>query len=145
MTDYELLSLVMQTVSALAASQANFMTGVFAMLVVGYVAAHRLDRIAVALIVAVYSIFCVGMFAEVWGLGTNLALLFDQIGARAAQPGSSLGWHPAVNGASRGHVRYTGLLIYAIIFSGTLWFFFRMRASGGLGLGPPSRDDVGEE
>lgn len=145
MTDYEFASLLMQTVAAMGTSLANFMAGVFAMLVVGYVAAHRLDRIAATLIVIVYTIFCVGMFAEAWGLGTNLQLLSSQIAAQAQQPGSTLGWHPAARGASTAHVRYTGLLVYSIMYAGTLWFFFRMRATGGIDYEPADLEPAASE
>ena len=45
MTDYELVSLLLEIVSASGVSLSNYMTGVVAMLVGGYTVAHRLDRV----------------------------------------------------------------------------------------------------
>ncbi len=133
MTDYELASLLMDVVNAMGGSLANFMTGAFAMLAAGYLVAHHLDRVAATLVSVVYTIFCVGMFFEAWGLGTNMALLTGEIASQAGMPGSSLDWHPAATGHSTEHVRYTAAVVYLMIFVGTMWFFFRMRATGGAG------------
>lgn len=142
MTDYELVSLFYQIQSSLTGSSANFMAGSSAMLVVGYLAAHRLDRIAAGTLIAIFTLFSLGLGNEMRGLASDLALVGREITARAAagEP-TALDWHPAAQGMDFGFIWKTIVLMTALVYCGTVWFFFRSRAAGeagfGLGAGVP--------
>jgi hypothetical protein len=138
MTDYELVSLFYQIQSTLTGSTANFMTGAFAMLVAGYLVAHRLDRVATGILLTIFSVFTVGLGNEMRGLASDLALVGRQITARAAaDPASTLMWHPAAEGVDFGFIWPTLVGMTVMIYIGTVWFFFRARAADHVGFGRP--------
>jgi hypothetical protein len=73
------------------------------------------------------------MTNELRGLYTDLALVADQIATHARRPGSTLGWHPAARGAPFHAISLIVTAIALLAYVGTMWFFMRSRAAGGVG------------
>ena len=99
MTEFEAASLFFQIIDTAQAALTNFLTVVFAVIVVGYLAADKLDRTASTLLVVVYSLFCFGMGREIYSLYSDLARLGFEI---AKFPGDVLSWHGMASSSKTG-------------------------------------------
>jgi len=75
MSEFEMASLFYQVLTAAHAALANFLTVVFAVLVVSYFVAEKIDRIAAMFLLGVYSLFAIGMTNEIVGLYSDLVRL----------------------------------------------------------------------
>jgi len=142
-----MVSLFYQINDNLGGTLANLMTVVFAMLTAGYFAAHRLDRVATFIVVTIFTGITLGLTNEVQGLSGDMARLGQAITERAAADSvSSLAWHPAAQGVDFSFISPTLRILALLMWAGSLWFFFRSRASGQTGFtGPASDVDVPSE
>jgi len=126
MSQYELMSLWFQIVSNLQTSMANYFAGVFGMLGVAYFVSHKLDRVASWLLVGLYTLFCLGMFSELYELGRTLNRLAAVVQKFAAN-GSGLEWHAAARGQTFRHIPLAIVGMVWLIYAATLVFYFRAR------------------
>ncbi len=142
MTDYETVSLFYQVIAVANASLANYLTVVSAMLVASYLVADKLDRFSSGLVLAIFSIFSIGMINEVRSAYRDFARLGVLISELAAEPGSSLGWHPVAgsDGAGFRAIPVVITVVCSLAYLGSLWFFFHTRRSrcAKTGLGDPA-------
>ena len=132
MTEYETLALWYQIVSNLQSSMANYFAGVFGMLGAAYFVSHKLDRLASCLLVALYTLFCLGMLSELYELGNSLHKFAVSIQSRNLE-NSSIAWHAAVRGQTFRHIPLATLIMAAAIYAATLVFYFRARRHKGPG------------
>ena len=93
MSEFEMASLFYQVLEAAHAALANFLTVVFAVLVVGYFMAGKLDRIASIFLSGVNSLFAIGMTNEIVGLYSDLARLAWEIAQYTGSDGTAFSWH----------------------------------------------------
>ena len=98
MSDFEMATLFFQINQSAQSALANYIAVIFAMLAAGYFAAHRLDKISSSLLLLLFSVFCLGMANEVYGLYNDMGHLAGNMAEAGMDPASSLGWHGAVRG-----------------------------------------------
>ncbi len=128
MTEYEAADLFFSIHQSAVATLSNYIGVVFAMLVAGYLVAHRLDRVTAGILVIVFAVFSFGMINEVRGLYSDLAGVAGLIKEKAMMPGSELRWHGAAT--NDGFFEAIPVIISAItsmVFVGAIVFFFRLR------------------
>jgi len=134
MTEYELASLFLQTIDVANATTANFLAVAFGMMVVCYLAAHKLDRSATAVVLALYSLYALGMINEIYSEYRDLVGIGDEIARSATKAGSRLTWHGFAIAGPDSHLQYIPfwvLTMSSLAFVGTIWFFFHMRRQHG--------------
>ncbi len=131
MSDYELASLFFQVIDTAHAALANFLTVVFAVLVVTHFVAHKLDRLSAFLLLTVYSLFSIGMTNEIVSLYSD----FVRLGHRMAENGATdLGWLGMTSSGQDGPVWAIPIIVGIMCvtaYLGSLVFFYRMRKRGG--------------
>lgn len=130
MTEYELASLFYQVVDVANATMANFLAVTFGMMVVSYLAAHRLDRKAVAVVLTLYILYSMGMINEMFNEYRDLISIGNEIAVAATNPGSGLSWHGFAIAGPNAIAQYVPLWVVAmsgLALFGTIWFFFHMR------------------
>lgn len=130
MTEYELASLFLQTVDVANASMANFLAVTFGMMVVCYMAAHKLDRASAIVVLALYTLYSLGLINELYSEYRDLIGIGSEIAKSAAEPGSRLGWHGFVVAGPDSYLKYVPYWVLAMCglgFLATIWFFFHMR------------------
>ena len=130
MTEYEYATLFFQVSETAHAAIANFLTVVFAMIVVSYLAAHKLDRYATALLLTAYSLFSFGLSFEIF----NLYRDFGELGWELAQyheaNPAAYNWLGMATDSDRGPNRFIPAVIASvciIAYLGSMMFFVRMR------------------
>ncbi|WP_425410951.1 hypothetical protein [Hyphococcus sp.] len=128
MTEYEAADLFFTIHQSAVATLSIYITVIFAMLVAGYLVAHRLDRITAGVLVGVFAAFSLGMINEVRGVYSDLAGVAQLINEKAIAPNSELNWHGAAgNPDFFATVPKILSSITILVFIGTLVFFFRLR------------------
>ena len=130
-TEYEIASLFYQVVDTAQAAMTNFLTVVFAVIVVSYFAGEKLDRFASSLLIFVYSFFCFGMIREIYYLYSDLARLGWKM---ASFPGSTFDWHGMASSLTQGPpqiIPLSAVSMCVLGYVGSLAFFYfrRKRAS----------------
>ena len=131
MTEFEIAYLLNDIQVAIAAYSSMLFTMMSAFLVAGYVAAHRLSALMIALLIGIYAYAFFGTSFVISGLMTTMFGLAGQIDARAAA-GSELQWHNAVVADAipatvRPLLPPINLVMTTVIFAATLVFFFHCR------------------
>ena len=129
MSEYEIVSLFHQVITGVNASMTNFLTVLFAMLVAGYLAAHRLDRISSIIVVVIYSLFTLGMTNEIYLGYRDFAAIGQEMVRVGRLPGSSIGWHPNVAEGAEGMSLLPRIILVIMLgaYAASIWFFFRAR------------------
>lgn len=79
MTEFEMAYLLTDMQSAIGNQSAVFFTGVSGFLVGGYVAAHRLNRALIAIVISVYTLWFLQMMFLLSRMSISLAGLVTQI------------------------------------------------------------------
>lgn len=105
----------------------NFLTVVFAVLVVSYFVGERLDRFASVTLIVVYSFFCFGMIREIYFLYADLARLGWEM---ASYPGDAFGWHGMASSLTQGPPQIIPLSAVSMCllgYAGSLVFFYFRR------------------
>jgi xanthine/uracil permease len=130
MTEYEYATLFFQVSETAHAAIANFLTVVFAMIVVSYLTAHKLDRYATGLLLTAYSLFSLGLSFEIF----NLYRDFGELGWELAQyhdaNPTAYAWLGMATDTENGPNRIIPAVIAAvcvIAYLGSMLFFIRMR------------------
>ncbi len=98
MSDFEIATLFYQINQSAQSALANYIAVIFALLAAGYFAAHKLDKFSSSLLLLLFSVFCLGMANEVFGLYNDMGHLAGIMAEAGMDPSSSLGWHGAVRG-----------------------------------------------
>jgi hypothetical protein len=127
MTEFETATLFYQIVDLATSTSANFLTIISVMLVVSYLAAHKLDTISTVLILVIFSLFALGNINELYSEYSDLVGLGKQLGELGAKPGSSLSWHGFVmerSGPFLGYIPIYVAMMSILSYLGAIWFFF---------------------
>jgi hypothetical protein len=131
MTEYEMASLVTDMQAALAAGSIELATIVSGFLVAGYVAAHRLSRLMIAIVLGVYTFWFFGAAFILSRQFISLSGLVTEI-HNFATAAKGLQWHAAAGEIpsewmmnSLGPV--VSYFIFPIMFAGSVVFFFHCR------------------
>ena len=130
MTEYELAALFYQIVDVANATMANFLAVTFAMMVVCYLAAHKLDRVSSALVLALYVLYAVGMIHEMYSEYRDLVGIGSEIARSATHADSSLTWHGFALAGPNAVGQFIPVwvaIMGGLALFGTIWFFFHMR------------------
>lgn len=132
MTDYEIVSVLNEFVSATWSIFATYVSIVFAFLVAGYLVSDRLVPRIVSIVIALYTLVA---FWAVWGLNrtaANLVASITEIKRRILEDGSSLGWLPAASipDLMLDAIPLLITILAVVAFAGSVVFFFHQRKSG---------------
>ena len=138
MTDYEIVSLFHEVVTGVNASLANFLTVLLAMLVASHMAAHKLDRAAAGVVLAVYSTFSLGMVNEIHAGYRDFAAIGAEMVRIGGLPGSTIAWHPTVANGGAGLELLPRIIAVMLVgaWISSIWFFFHARRRSGSGIVP---------
>jgi len=129
MTDYELMSLVVEGINTLWAIFAIYVSIVFAFLVVSYLAASQLAAKIVTIVITLYTLVALWSF---WGLNrtaATFAAIIAEIQRAVDEDGSSLGWYPGVSIPDFVLTVFPALIttIALVAYVGSIAFFFHQR------------------
>ena len=127
MTDAELLLVHYEIQEALAVSMFNYVSIISAALVGSYLAADKLDRIMVGLVLFVFTASCIGFTMEGYQLGVDLAGAALAINAASLDPNSTLGWTSFAQGMTVDHVPLGMWSFFSALYLSVIVFFFRLR------------------
>jgi len=130
LSEYEIAALFYQVVEAAQAAITNFLTVVFAVIVVGYFVGDRLEKAVAGLLLVVYSLFCFGMIREIYFLYSDLARLGWEM---ANYPGSPFDWHGMASQLTSGPPRIIPLstiTMCLMAYVGSLVFFYFRKKRG---------------
>ena len=130
MTEYEYATLFFQVSETAHAAIANFLTVVFAMLVVSYLAAHRLDRYATTLLLTAYTLFSLGIAFEIFNLYRDFGELGWELAKYHDANPAAHGWIGMATDLEKGPNRFIPAVIATvcvIAYLGSMMFFVRMR------------------
>ena len=129
MTDYEMMSLVVEVVNTLWAIFATYVSVVFAFLVASYLVASELAARIVAIVITLYTLVALWSF---WGLNrtaVTLSNLIAEIQRAVEEDGSSLAWYPGVSVPDFMLAAIPLLIttVAVVAYAGSLGFFFHQR------------------
>ena len=130
MTEFELATLFFQIADTAHAAIANFLTIVFAMIVVSYLVAHRLDRIATGLLLSAYSLFSFGLAFEIFNLYRDFIRLGWELAKYQDAHPTAFAWLGMASDLKEGPNWVIPTVIAAvciIAYLGSMMFFLRMR------------------
>lgn len=130
MTEYEYATLFFQVVDTAHAAIANFLTIVFAMIVVSYLAAHKIDRYATGLLLSAYTLFSFGLTFEIYNLYTDFANLGWELAQyQDANPSAYtwLGMATSLDSGPNKVIPAVISIVCLIAYLGSMMFFVRMR------------------
>jgi hypothetical protein len=130
MTEYEYATLFFQVADTAHAAIANFLTVVFAMLVVSYLAAHRLDRYATVLLLTAYSLFSLGIAFEIFNLYRDFGALGWELAQYHDANPAAYNWLGMATDLDSGPNLFIPAVIATvcvIAYLGSMMFFMRMR------------------
>jgi general stress protein CsbA len=129
MSDYELVSVLIEYINTTWAIFATYVSVVFAFLVAGYFAAKKLASTMVSLVITLYTLVVIW---SVFALNRNVASIgaaTDEIKRVVREGESSLSWVPLTSTpdflSSAMPIMVTGLAVVAYV--GSLLFFFHQR------------------
>jgi len=137
MSEYEMATLFYQVVEAAHAALANYLTVVFAVLVVSYFVANKLNRVAWICLLGVYSIFAIGMTNEIVSLYSDMVRLGWQMASQMDAEKTALSWHGMASGIEDGPRWAIPIVVAAmcgLAYVGSIIFFFQIRKRGSPGL-----------
>jgi hypothetical protein len=134
MTEFEMAYLFNDMQIALGATiQYNFAITT-AFLAAAYLAAHRLTRSMVIIVVTIYAMTVVGNILMMVRIMQSLAGLAKEIQA-FAQAGKGLAWHAVTNVPvwAFDSSRYTAILLFVGASAASIYFFFHCRRVNRIG------------
>lgn len=130
MTEFEMAYLLTDMQSALANYTATFFTGVSGFLVSGYVAAHRLNRTMLAVVLSLYTVWFVPVVFMMSRMGISFSGLLHEMHQFAAA-GKGLQWHAAATAIAPDWLfdlgPYPMYLFGVAVYCGTMYFFLHCR------------------
>jgi hypothetical protein len=132
MTEFEMAYLLTDMQVAISTSNTVTLTIVSGFLVASYVAAHKLNRLMVWLLVGVYSYWWVGAAGLQNRQMVTYMRLLGKMHAFAAE-GKGLEWHSAASIPSQGLLDagpVVALLFNLTVFAASIVFFFQCRREG---------------
>ena len=129
MTDYELLTILIEFINIVWLIFATFVSIVFAFIVASHLVAKKLTSRVVSLVITLYTL--VALWA-VWGISVNafaISATADEMKRRLLEDSSSLGWLPMLEMPDfmRSTVPYLITLMVLVVYVGSLIFFFYQR------------------
>ena len=130
MTEYEYAALFFQVSETAHAAIANFLTVVFAMIVVSYLAAHRLDRYATSLLLTAYTLFSLGLAFEIFNLYRDFGELGWELAKYHDMNPAAFTWLGMATDLETGPNRVIPTVtatVCVIAYLGSMMFFVRMR------------------
>jgi hypothetical protein len=130
MTEYEYATLFFQVSETAHAAIANFLTVVFAMIVVSYLAAHRIDRYATGLLLTAYTLFSLGLAFEIFNLYRDFGELGWELAKYHDANPAAFTWLGMATDLKTGPNWLIPAVIAAvcvIAYLGSMMFFVRMR------------------
>ncbi len=133
MSEFEMASLFYQVIEVAHAALANYLTVVFAVLIVSHFAADKLDRSAWVVLLGVYSLFAIGMTNEIASLYSDFVRLGWEMAKIADADGTTLSWNGMATRNADGPAWAIPIVVTAmcgLAYVGSLLFFFRTRQRG---------------
>jgi cell division protein FtsB len=128
MTEFEMAYLVNEMRNGVVSSLSLYFGVLTAFLVASYVAAHRLTRTMTTIVVGLFTLFSLLMFASINSQQQALAALAKEVRAFAAA-GKGLAWHPGTkvpDWAIDMSIYLGDVLVVAAIVA-SIYFFFHCR------------------
>lgn len=125
MTEYESLSLFFQVLDVAHAALANYLTVVFAVVLVTFFAGRKFDILSWGLLLLVYTLFAIGMANEIISMYRDMVRLGYEIGQTHAPV-----WFGIAAATENGPVWAIPIMVGAmcgLAYIGSILFFFRMR------------------
>jgi hypothetical protein len=134
MTDYEMVSLFVETLEALQSAFTNYVAVLSGFLIAGYLIADKLEARMVGIVVTLFTLVVLQQGNIVVGLGHDSASLLGEISAQASDASSNLGWHGGAtelgSGIGRVILQFSALAVLILSYVGALFFFFHQRRVG---------------
>ncbi|MEM6899723.1 MAG: hypothetical protein AAF583_08140 [Pseudomonadota bacterium] len=127
MTDAEILLVFYEIQEAIATSTINFIGVIFAALVGAYIAAEKLDRFMVGIVLTIFTAISLGAIAEVSTLGRDMGGLAESMSVLAQSSGRTLSWHSHAQGMDPSLLWGSITAVFAFLYIGVVVFFFRLR------------------
>ncbi|MGI9201206.1 MAG: hypothetical protein ACR2QL_09115 [Woeseiaceae bacterium] len=130
MTEYEYATLFFQVAETAHAAIANFLTIVFAMIVVSYLAADKIDRYATGLLLSAYTLFSLGLAFEIFNIYRDLSNLGWELAKYQDANPMAYTWLGMASDLENGPNAVIPTVISTvciIAYLGSMMFFVRMR------------------
>ena len=136
MTDYELLTTLIEFINIVWTIFATYVSIVFAFIVASHLVAKKLTPRVVSLVITLYTLVALW---SVWGISMNafaISATAGELKRRLLEDNSSLGWLPLLEMPDfmRSTVAYLIMLLVFVVYVGSIIFFFYQRR-----VEPPSR------
>ncbi len=136
MSEYEMASLFFQVVETAHAAIANYLTVVFAVLVVSYFVAQKIERTSLIFLIVVYSVFSIGMINEIFSLYSDLIRLGWEMAVQFDAENSALSWLGMASSNASGPQWAIPIIVTiacGLAYVGSLFFFYQIRKRGNPG------------
>ena len=133
MTDYELASLFGEYLSILQDQYINYATVLFAFLLVGYFAAHKLKPVVVTIVVVLFSAYALDSMIAILLVNSDLSDLTALMHERISNGSEDLAFHAGARGDLDVQMAFfRPLRIFALVggYVGAVFFFFYQRKVG---------------
>ncbi len=129
MTDYELLTVLIEFINIVWTIFATYVSIVFAFIVAGHLVAKKLTPRVVSLVITLYTLVALW---SVWGISMNAFAILatgDELKRRSVEDSSSLGWLPMLEMSDfmRSAVPFLITLLVFVVYVGSIIFFFYQR------------------
>ena len=129
MTDYELLTILIEFINIMWTIFATFVSIVFAFIVASHLVAKKLTSRVVSLVITLYTLIALW---SVWGISLNsfaLSATAGELKRRSVEDGSSLGWLPMLEmpDVMRSAIPFLITLLVFVVYVGSIIFFFYQR------------------
>ena len=129
MTDYELLTVIIEFINIVWAIFATYVSIVFAFIVASHLVAKKLTPRVVSLVITLYTL--VALWA-VWGISMNafaISATAAEMKRRLVEESSSLGWLPMLEmpDIMRSTIPFLITLLGILVYVGSIIFFFYQR------------------
>ncbi len=129
MTDYEMLSTVIEIVNALWAIFATYVSIVFAFLVASYLVADKLAPKIVSIVITLYTLVALWSVFGLNRISATASGMAFEIKRAVLEAGSSLGWHPIVGTPDQ---LFSAIPVFVttvalVAYVGSIVFFFHQR------------------
>ena len=130
MTDYELGSLFVEYLAVLQDQYINYATVLFAFLLVGYFAAHKLKPLMVVLVLALFTAFAVDSMIAILLVNSDLSELTNLMRERIGEGSTALTYHAGARGDLDMQMTFfRPLRVFVLVggYIGAVFFFFYQR------------------
>ena len=135
MTDYELVSLLTESIMLLWQIFATYVSIVFAFLVATYLVSHKLAAKMVSTVIALYTLVVAWSLFGISRTSATVIALANEIKLSVLQGNASLAWHPVVSTPDLAltFIQFlnNGVAVFAYVAS--IIFFFHQRSASGDG------------